>query len=123
MILYNDWPGVVLVSLQQDVDVCHKGFQAEHHPRHPRAAGLEEPDQLVDIVSRDLLRLLQQEDSFGISSQKSSKRSPVLTLIVNNWRNVFFFYLFFSKLTWTDRELCIAVWPERCPLNQLKKIT
>ena len=74
----------MLVSLQQDVDVCHKGFQAEHHPRHPRAAGLEEPDQLVDIVSRDLLRLLQQEDSFGISSQKSSKRSPVLTLIVNN---------------------------------------
>ena len=82
----------MLVTFQQDVDIGHEGFQPQHHPRHPRAASLEEPNQLVDVVTGNLLRLLQEEDSLGVPCQQSSEGSPVLT--------------------GTHRELGVAVRPE-----------
>ena len=52
---------IVLVSLSEDAKVVDKWLEAEHHPLHPGHPSLEEPDQLVDVVPRDLLGLVQQE--------------------------------------------------------------
>ena len=52
----------MLVALSEDAKVVDKWLEAEHHPLHPGHPRLEEPDQLVDVVPRDLLRLVQQEN-------------------------------------------------------------
>ena len=52
---------IVLVSLGEDAKVVDKRLETKHHPLHPGHPRLEEPDQLVDVVPRDLLRLVQQE--------------------------------------------------------------
>ena len=53
---------VVLVALSEDAKVVDEWFKSKHHPLHPRHPRLEEPDQLVDVVPGDLLRLVQQEN-------------------------------------------------------------
>ena len=53
---------VVLVALGKDAKVIDEWFEPKQHPLHPSHARLEEPDQLVDVVPRDLLRLVQQEN-------------------------------------------------------------
>ena len=58
---YDDSRCIVLVSLSEDAKVVDKWLEAEHHPLHPGHPSLEEPDQLVDVVPRDLLGLVQQE--------------------------------------------------------------
>ena len=58
---HDDSRCIVLVSLSEDAKVVDKWLEAEHHPLHPGHPRLEEPDQLVDVVPRDLLGLVQQE--------------------------------------------------------------
>ena len=58
---HDDSRCIVLVSLSEDAKVVDKWLEAEHHPLHPGHPCLEEPDQLVDVVPRDLLGLVQQE--------------------------------------------------------------
>ena len=53
---------LVLVSVCEDAKVVDKRLESKHHPLHPGHPGLEEPDQLVEVVARDLLRLVQQEN-------------------------------------------------------------
>ena len=53
---------IVLVSLSEDAKVVDKRLKSKHHPLHPGHPRLEEPDQLVEVVARDLLRLVQQEN-------------------------------------------------------------
>ena len=93
------WPGVVLVAFKENINISDKRFQTEHHPSHSRAASLQEPDEFVDIVTRNLLRLLQQEHGLRVSGQQSSEGSSVLA--------------------GCDREICVTVRPERGPLHQL----
>ena len=53
---------IVLVSLSEDAKVVDEWFEPQQHPLHPGHPRLEEPDQLVDVVPRDLLGLVQQEN-------------------------------------------------------------
>ena len=59
---HDDSRCIVLVSLSEDAKVVDKWLEAEHHPLHPCHPCLEEPDQLVEVVPGDLLRLVQQEN-------------------------------------------------------------
>ena len=103
----------MLVALGEDAKVVDKRLKTEHHPLHPcwqQSWGwrwwwcwrpgrprLEEPDQLVQIMTRDLLRLVKKENwarnysdlwslgdsrartCVGIPSHKCLQRSPILT--------------------------------------------
>ena len=117
----------MLVALGEDAKVVDKRLKTEHHPLHPcwqQSWGwrwwwcwrpgrprLEEPDQLVQIVAGDLLRLVKKENwvrnysdlwsrgnsrartCVGVPSHKCLQRSPILTR--------------------AHREVGVGVWPER----------
>jgi len=75
---------IVLVAFSEDAKVVDKWLETQHHPLHPGHPCLEEPDQLVDVVPRDLLRLVQQENCIGIACHKRLQWSPILTR--TNWK-------------------------------------
>ena len=94
--------GVVLVPLQQDVDVCLEGLEAEQHPLHAEEARLQEPDQLVDVVARDLLGRLQQEHRGRVPRQQRADGAAVLARTSHHalllcqllTDNLYFFYIY-----------------------------
>lgn len=69
----------MLVSLQQNIDICLEPLQTQHHSDHPQETCFEEPDQLVNIVSGYLLWLIQKEHSICVSCKEGSDRTSVLT--------------------------------------------
>ena len=70
---------VVLVSFSQNIKICLKRFQPQHHPLHPGHPSLEEPHKLIDVVPGDLLWLVQEENSVKVSLLQGPERSPILT--------------------------------------------
>ena len=68
----------MLVPLQQDVDVCLEGLEAEQHSLHAEETRLQEPDELVDVVARDLLGRLEQEHRGRVPRQQRADGTPVL---------------------------------------------
>ena len=55
---------VVLVSLPQYVHISNKTLLPTENPPQPGSPGLQEPDQLVEVVSRDLEQFRQ--DGHGL---------------------------------------------------------
>ena len=89
----------MLISLQQNINVRLKWLKSKQHSLHPEEARLEEPDELVDVMTGDLLRVVQQEHSVRVAGEQSPDGTPVLT--------------------GTNGKICIAVGPKRGPLHQL----
>ena len=69
----------MLVALQQNIDICLEPLQSQHHSDHPQETSFEEPNQLVNIVSWNLLWFIQEKHCIGVPGKESSDGTTVLT--------------------------------------------
>ena len=89
----------MLITLEQDIDIRLERFQTQHHSDASQQTSLEEPDELVEIVSGNLLWLVEKKNSISVTCQQSSDGTTILT--------------------GSHGEVGVTVRPERVPLHQL----
>jgi len=69
---------VVLVLLLQYVWVINERLFSRKDSRHPGQTGLEQPDELIEVVQRDFLRLGRHKNCEFIARLECLKRAAIL---------------------------------------------
>lgn len=90
---------VVLISLLENVDILDEGLLPGQDPPYPGQPGLEEPDELVEVVPRHVLRPGQHEHRVPVSGGEGLERASVLA--------------------GRDGEVRVGVGEDRVPLHDL----